>query len=246
MTVSLNSGIASNIQSLLRTLGQVTGKDILLPSSRAFRATIESNDGQALNFRLFSLDQGLAENNTRGNAIASTSLVIPSGGPADLDGATGTAILVSSTVDVTVPTPDVGVAVPVGSSVYATVTTPGGVPKKLTAVRLSDTQIRVSSPGSGYGALLESAGATGINVAGTVDITLANVAGDRFAVVESAAGGSAADHFSVFRVNDTTVRVQAHDAAGALVAGNTSTVKTYNFGQAAHETSTVRWAVIRP
>jgi len=80
--------------------------------------------------------------------------------------------------------------------------------------------------------LLDTAGVSGVNVAGTNDIALANSVGDRLSVLQTLAGGGAADHFSVFRVSATVVRVQAHDAAGALVATNTSTVKVYNFGGA--------------
>ncbi len=244
MTTTLNSGIAPNIATLLRTLAQITGKDIDLTNSSSFRAVLESSDGKALNFRVYPLDQGTP---TTQNATASADLTIPSGGAPDLDGATGTATMAASTIAVTVPTPDNGVAVPVGSSVYATVATGAGKPKLLSAVRTSDTVITISSTGSGFGALLASAGVAATLVASEkADIALANVVGDLLAVELTTTGGTVADHFSVVRVSDSLVKVQAHTAAGALVAGNTALIKVYNLGQAAHETSTVRWAVVRP
>lgn len=88
--------------------------------------------------------------------------------------------------------------------------------------------------------------ANGTCVAGTVDVLMTVVAADRLSVVELATGGDPADHFSVFRKDADEVTVQAHDAAGALVATNTSVVRVYNMGQAADETSSFVWMVRRP
>jgi hypothetical protein len=83
-----------------------------------------------------------------------------------------------------------------------------------------------------YGAVQDSAGVSAALTAGVnATIALANVAGDLLAVKEVATGGGAADHFSVVRVSNSLVKAQAHDAAGALVAGNTSTVRVYTLGQ---------------
>ena len=239
MTTTLNSGIEANIQTLLRTLAQITGKDIDLANSKSFRAVLDCPDGKAINFRVFPLDQGVP---TTQNATASESLDVPTDGPADFDGVSGTTTLVASTKDVTIAG-----GVPTDAVVYATHTTPGGVPKYLAAARKDADEITISSAGDGFGALLDSAGVQGTLAAGHLDtIALANVAGDLLAVKEVTPGGSAADHFSVVRVSDSLVKVQAHDSAGALVAGNTSVVKAYNFGQKGHDTSVVRYAVIRP
>lgn len=79
------------------------------------------------------------------------------------------------------------------------------------------------------GVLVVPAKATGTLVAGELaTIALPNASGDLLAVAQVTAGGSAADHFSAVRVSDTLVKAQAHDAAGALVAGNTSVVAVYN------------------
>lgn len=165
---------------------------------------------------------------------------------ASSDVTTGTATLVASTVDVTVTAPpDGAAAVPVGSLVYATVTTAAGKPKLLSAVRLSDTQIRISSTGSGYGALLESAGVAATLVAGTVDATLANVVGDRLSVALVTPAGTPGV-LSVKRKSATEVTVESWLAGAGIEVLDTSDVKVYNFGQAAQETSLVRWAVVRP
>ncbi len=245
MSTTLHSSMSPQVATLLRQISQTLGADINLQRSPSFKLSIESLNGQDVNFKYHPLDQGPSG---RQNNIRSSAFAVPSGGPADLDGIYGTTTLIGSTKTVTPTAPaEGGVAVPVGSLVFATATTPAGVSKKLTAVRASDTTITISSAGDGYGELLESAGVAGTLVAGEkADIALANAAGDRLSVVETAAGGSAADHFSIVRVSDSLVKVQAHDAAGALVAGNTSTVKVYNFGQKGHDTSLVRWCVVRP
>jgi hypothetical protein len=224
-------------RNLLQTIAQMLGKEFTLTDPQ-FKLLIQGTLDGGLFHQLMG-NGGAAQGEAM---IAVPSLVVPAtDGTLDADIVSGTATLVASTVDVTVTG-----GVPVGSTVYATVETGAGTRKELSAVRLSATQIRISSPGSGFGALLSSASIAPVLVAGTVTTALANVAGDVLAVLESAAGGAAADHFSVVRVSDANIKVQAHDAAGALVAGNTSTVRVYNFGQAAHETSTVRWVVVRP
>lgn len=157
----------------------------------------------------------------------------------------GTATLVASTVTVTVPAPATGVAVPVGSTVYATTTTPAGVAKLLSAVRLSNTQILVSSLGSGFAALAAASGVTGVLVAGTLDTLLANVVGDQLAVILTAAGGTPGV-LSVKRKSATEVTVESWLAGVGLEVLDTSTYKVFNFGQPGHDTSLIRWAVVRP
>lgn len=251
------------------------------------------------------------------------SIMMLDGYLADADGravSTGTATLVASTVTVTVPTPPGGeVPVPVGALVYATVQVMGGIPKMLSAVRISDTQITISSPGEGYGPLLEINGANGTLVAGTVDIVLANVPDDRLSVILVNDNGGTPGVLSVKRKNGTEVTVESWQepvaASGTLVAGtvdialnnavgdelsvrmtnanggtpgvlsvkrknatevtveswlvavglqvldisdvevvnhgastnpDVSDVRVYDFGQPFEDTSTVRWAVVRP
>jgi hypothetical protein len=242
MSNTYNAGMSSPIQHLLDMIAQAMDFDIDLSHSASFRMKIESQDGKSCYVDLAPLDQGKPMRRVHRLADA---LVVPEGGAADFDGAVGTAVMVASTITVTVPTPaEGGAAVPVGSTVYATVTSEGGKPKLLSAVRASDTTITISSPGSGYGALLEAAGVSGDLVAGTVDLALANVAGDRLSAVVVTPGGTPGI-LSVKRKSDTEVTVESWEADGAE-SDDTSTVKAYNFGQAAHETSTVRWAVIRP
>lgn len=244
MTTTFNARTGTRIKNLMELISDALGVDIDLADSASFKAVLESRDGDSITLRVTPLDQGLAMTSS---VISDGEIVLPASGAPDVDASSGTATLVASTVDVTVTTPAHSVAVPAGSTVYATVTTGAGKTKLLSAVRLSDTQIRISSPGSGYGAVLSSAGVNGTLVAGTKsDIALANVAGDLLAVKETTPGGAAADHFSVVRVDNSNVKVQAHDAAGALVAGNTSVVTAFNFAQPAHETSLVRWIVVRP
>ncbi len=245
MASSLPTSTPAPVKNLLYTLAGILGVDFTLLDSR-FRLTLESTqDGSHI---FVALMPGLGGPTQVEKMLKTSAFVLPSGGSADADVSSGTATMVASTIAVTVPTPaEGGAAVPVGSVVYATVTTPGGNVKALSAVRTSDTVITISSTGDGYAALLDSAGVAGTLTAGeNASITLANAAGDLLSVKETAAGGGAAASFTVVRVNNTTVKVQAHDAAGALVATNTSTVKVYNFGAKAHETSTVRWIVVRP
>lgn len=242
MASSFKEGTAAEIQSFFEGIGEQIGADFDFSLSEAFRVTLET-DGTRLIVKPETLSQGFSMRSTN---IAAEDISLPVSGPANLNGATGTAVMVASTVTVTVPDePDGGPAVPTGSSVYATVTTPGGVPKKLTAVRASDSTITISSVGSGYGELLESAGVSGTLVAGTVDITLANAVGDRLAVVMTASGGTPGI-LSVKRKSSTKVTVGSWLAGTGIEVADTSTVKVYNFGQAGHETSTTRWAVVRP
>jgi hypothetical protein len=242
MASSFKTGVAPGIQSFFEGIGEQVGTDFDFSMADAFRVTLET-DGTRLNVKPETLSQGFS---MRSVNIAAEEIDLPVSGPANLNGATGTATMVASTVTATVPDePDGGAAVPVGSSVYATVTTPGGVPKKLAAVRATDSTITISSAGSGYGELLESAGVSGALVAGTKDLTLANAVGDRLAVVMTASGGTPGV-LSVKRKSATEVTVESWLAATGIQVLDTSTVKVYNFGQAAHETSTVRWAVVRP
>lgn len=261
VTNTFNSGTDPKIVSLLDTLSTMLGVSINLANSKSFIALVESNDGKSVNFTVRPRDNSSpnapsSEVGSESGGFAAKSYGIPSGlitdpasGSADLDGAVGTATLVGSTVTVTVPAPaDGGVAVPVGSTILATVVTSGGKPKLLSAVRASATQITISSPGVGYGALLESAGVVSpAMTAGVVTVTLANVAGDRLAAENKTPGGTPGACYSCQSAGGgTQVLVNSQTAAGALQVLDTSTVTVYNFGQSADETSTVNWAVIRP
>lgn len=245
MSNTISTDIQAPLRSFMQTLFQQLGIDGVSLVSKKFKMTLESPDGQRIFAQLMQARGGafLVEATKLG-----ADLVVPEGGAADLDGETGTTTLVASSKVVTVTPPaEGGAAVPVGSLVYAIHTTPAGVAKPLTAVRTDDDTITISSIGDGYAAKLDSTGVDGTLVAGHKDdIALANVAGDLLAVKEKTAGGSAADHYSIVRVSNTLVKVQAHDAAGALVAGNTAVVTAHNFGQKGHDTSLVRWVVIRP
>jgi hypothetical protein len=239
-----NANTDPKIKYLLQGILQATGTtDVDLSGSASFKAVLETRDGKNLSVKVIPLDQGVCHSTVK---VTGTDLVVPSGGTADFDGAYGTAVMVASTITVTVPVPDVGVAVPTGSLVYASVTTPGGNTKRLVAVRASDTQITISSAGSGYNNLLESAAVDATLIAGTKTFALANVVGDRLVAVEKTAGGGAAAYFGILRSSDANVIVNAQSADKSFAVTNTSVVTAYNFGQAAHETSTVRWVVIRP
>lgn len=238
MASSLPTAMGTPTKSLLETIAQILGVDFTLLDNQ-FKLTIQGvPDGGVY----ASLQP--ANGQTQVDKFLSTgSFAVPANeGTLDADIVSGTSALVASTVDITIAG-----GVPVGSAVYATVQSAAGTAKLLSAVRLSATQIRVSSPGSGFGALLSSAAVSAVLAAGVnATVALANVAGDVLAVQETATGGTAADHFSIVRVSDSLVKVQAHNSAGALVGTNTSTVSAYNFGQAAHETSTIRYVVVRP
>jgi hypothetical protein len=75
---------------------------------------------------------------------------------------------------------------------------------------------------------------------------MAVTAGDVVAVREITAGGVAAACWSANRKSATEVTINAQAAAGALANTNTSVVRAYKIGAPAVETSSVRWAVIRP
>ena len=239
MTATLSSSNPAKLNSFLETIAQILGVDITLLEGNfklEFQAIGSGNELYAV------LRPGAGGPSQIERLIKTAALVIPETDALDADTVSGTTTLVASTKDVAIAG-----GVPVGSSVYAIATTPAGKHKPLTAVRKDADEITISSAGDGYAALLDSAGVSGALVAGVkADLALANVAGDLLAVKETAAGGDAADHFSVVRVSDTEVKAQAHDAAGALVAGNTSTVKVYNFGAKGHDTSLVRYIVSRP
>lgn len=182
-----------------------------------------------------------------------THITISSGGDgyaALLESAGVSDTLVAGTKDLTL-------ANAAGDRLSVVKTADGGTPGDLyTVVRKSDTEVTVKS-----WTIPVASSATAL-VAGTKDIALVNAVGDKLTVRETASGGTAADHFSVKRKSGTEVTVQAHDSAGDFVDSNTSTVivtndgpatsadtstvKVYNFGQKAHETSTVTYAVIRP
>lgn len=244
MSNSFNSGTATQVQNFFSTLFNMLGVSTAdLSQSASFRTLVETRDGSSVTYAVTPLDRGVS---LTGEPILSSDLVVPTSGSADLDGAVGTATLVASTVTATVPTPtDGSAAVPVGSTVYATVETAAGKPKLLSAVRASDSTITISSTGSGYGALLESAGVTGTLVAGELDVTLTNAVGDRLCVALVTSHGTAGV-LSVKRKSGSEVTVQSWLAATGIQVLDISDIIVYNFGQAAQETSTVRWAVIRP
>lgn len=235
---------------LIGVIASLLGVQVDLSQWSGWKLTIESPTGQGAQARLQPRGPGAGGPTLIERWIEDSAFVVPAGTTQVIDAGIesgASSALVASTLDIVVPNAEDGSAgCPVGSLVYATVASAAGKPKLLAAVRKDDNTITVSSSGSGFGAVLDSAGVSGTCVASTVDIALANVAGDQFTIKETTPGGTAADHFSAFRVNDTTVRVQAHTAAGALVAGNTSVVKVHNVGQVGHETSTVRWVVVRP
>ena len=187
--VTVPSGMNSQITGLLQTIATSFGSDINLADSTTFDMQLRCTDGQNISMKVTPLYQGFSV-----KVSPTSSLTVPASGGATLDGVYGTAVMVASTIDVTVTAPSDGeVAVPVGALVYATVTTPGGATKKLSAVRKDNSTITISSAGSGYANLLESAGVAGTNVAGTCTVSLANVAGDRLCVAEVSTGGTAAD-----------------------------------------------------
>ena len=154
-------------------------------------------------------------------------------------------------------TKDIALANVAGDLLAVKQTAAGGTPLDTwDVIRKDDTEVTVT-------ARKNRVLGTGALVAGVkTDIALVNAVGDALSVRETAAGGAAADHFSVVRTNGATVKVQAHNAAGALVAGNTSTVevidhgpavsadtstvKVFNFGAKGHDTSLVRYIVSRP
>ncbi len=244
MTTSVfGTGTSARVENLFQAISELTGVVFNFGLTKAFRVTLETNDGENVVVRPASLGAGVKQS---ASIVQGPSLAVPASGAPDMAGSEGTATLVASTVTVTVPTPEDGnVPVPVGSTVYATVTTEAGAAKRLSAVRASDTTITISSPGSGYAALLESAVAAETLVAGTVDVTLANLVGDRLVVALNVAAGTPGV-LSVKRKSATEVTVQSWLDATGIQALDTSTVKVYNFGAAAHETSTVRYAVIQP
>lgn len=178
------------------------------------------------------------------------TIVMLDGYLADADGravSTGTAVLAESMVNVTVPAPPGDeVPVPVGALVYATMDVVGGIPKVLSAYRLNDTQIHIESPGLGYGPLLEVNGADGTLVGGTIDIVMANVPDDRLSVILMNDNGGTPGVLSVKRKNAIEVTVESWLAGAGIQVLDVSDVRVYDFGQPFQDTSTVRWAVVRP
>lgn len=245
MANSFHANTHPRLVNLVNTLAAIFGVTFDFGKDPAFRIILESPDGSGLN--VIPQGQPSGQQNYP-SQVSPNAFAIPTQGPANASVSSGTTTLVASTKTVTVDAPADGVTpVPAGSTVYATVTTPAGVTRVLSAVRASDTTITISSPGSAYKAVtLADNGATGVLVAGTVDVTLDNAVGDLLSVRESVAGGTAAAGFSVKRKNATEVTVFAHKADGSVETLNTSTVQVFNHGTAATETSLVRWAVVRP
>lgn len=227
-------------RNLLQTIAQMLGKEFTLTDPQ-FKLLIQGTRDGGLFHQL--MGNGGA---TQGEAMISVpDLVVPAtDGTLDADITSGTATLVASTVDVTVPG-----GVPVGSTVYATVTTPAGNTKSLVAVRKSATEITISSPATGATAFKNLAATDGVATAalsgGTIDRALANVAGDHLVVVRLASAGTPGV-LSVKRKSDTEVTVESWLAGSGLQVLDTSTCTVYNLGQLAHETSLVRWVVVRP
>jgi len=234
---TFHSGTAAPVRTLVSSIFQMLGLTYDLSRSPSFRVVIDCPDGVGLAVTPSQYEGGPP---FRTIQVPPTALQVPSGGGTlDKDVSEGTTTLVASTKDVTVDCPT-------GSTVYAAVTTGAGKTKQLTAARVDDSTIRISSPGDGYAALLESAGVAGTLVAGTTDIALANVAGDRLAVVMEDDNGGTPGVLSVKRKSNTEVTVESWVDGTGVQALDVSDVKVYNFGQKGHETSVVRWAVVRP
>lgn len=222
-----NDGTNPKIQKMLDTISQMMGVSFDFTNSASMRVTIESSDGQTAHIRATPLDRG---DSLRTTFVPGSEVDVPSGGAADIDGEAATGSLVASKLDLTIPDPsEGGEAVPSDAILYAMATSPLGVAKAVHAERLSATQVRVASDGPGYAGPLEMDTVLATLIAGTLDVTtaVAPLATDLLFIEEISSGGSAADHFSAFRLDATDVTIQAHDAAGALVAGNTSVVRVH-------------------
>ena len=234
MTSSFHTKTAAPVRTAMASIFQMLGIEYDFSGSPSFKVSLDCRDGDSVTVDASAYESGAVYHS---QVVPPYSIAVPAGGGTlDADMSSGTAVMVASTIAITVPQPADGltVAVPVGSTVWATVTTPGGVPKKLVAARTSNTQITVSSAGSGYGALLESAGVVGTlapftgHVSGKVDVTLANAVGDRLGVVVDTEHGTPGV-LSVKRVNGTTVRIESWpeplSLTDTLVAGTkTSTM----------------------
>jgi hypothetical protein len=231
MAITFNSGTAPNIQTFVETIYQMLGQTALdLSHSASFKLELVSLNGTDLTARLSPLDQGA--NPTKVKITLPSNVVVPTGGPADLDGAYGSAVMANSTVDVTVPAPAFGGdAVPTTALLTAWQTTEGGVVKPLDVYRVDASTIRICSKGKSFVSPIDCDAQLGICVAGTIAVTMNETAavGDLIHVEEVTAGGAAAGHFSGYRSGASAITVFAHDAAGALVAGNTSTVRITKF-----------------
>lgn len=230
MAWSWNSGTAPNIQTFIETIYQMMGQSSLdLAKSSSFKLVLESRNGMDLTAQMFPLDQGI--NPTKVKITLPSSLSVPTGGPADIDGAYGTGTLANSTVDITVPTPSEGVAVPSTAVLLAWQTSEAGIPQPLDVYRVDSSTIRVCSKGKSFRSPVDCDTQEGVNVAGTVAITMneAAAAGDLIHVEEVTAGGDAAAYYSGYRSGASAITVFAHDAAGAKVAGNTATVRVHKF-----------------
>jgi len=241
MSNAYSNKTSESVRSVLQSVMHAAGVTTLdLSNSPSFKLVLESRDGQSLSYSLTPYGAG----QSMSGLVRGAYLAVPgSGGAADLDGAYGTGVMVGNTLDITVPaTPEGLDPVPADAIIYAVKTTAGGKPKSLNAVRLSATQIRVYSDGTGYSGPNEVDTVPATLVAGTRDITtnVAPATTDLLFVEQVTAGGGAAQHYAAFRKDATDITIQAYSAAGALVATNTATVRAHKFpvGAAAAATAT--------
>ena len=231
MANQFSSSMSPSVRAALQTVLQMAGITTLdLTNSPSFKLVAESRDGVSMSFRVTPQDHGLAVK----GFLQDYELDVPKGGGGlDIDGAYGMSTMVSSTIDITVPSPaEPGQeAVPKGAYIGAIATTVGGVPHALYAERVDANTIRVSSKGSAYAGINEADSVSVALVAGTKDIAtnVAPLTTDLLYVEQITAGGDSATHYSAVRKNATEITLFAHDAAGALVAGNTATVRAHKF-----------------
>lgn len=215
MASTFNSGTNSKLAGIISTIASMLGVEFDFSNSKGFHIQLDTTDGDTLVVRGQPDDQGSAFQKT---AVPSTDMADAGGHSSALTAGAATINLANA----------------VGDRLSVVKTATGGTAgDRYSVARVDASSVAVKSH-------VDATTASSALVAGTKDITLANLVGDRLAVLETVAGGTAAASFSVSRVNATTVRVQAHDAAGAFVAGNTSTVKVINSGpDTSLDTSTV-------
>lgn len=230
MTISISANVPAPVRSLLYTVLQALGPDAanaVIDDDAKFKLTLQSLGGKAVHA---SLQKGGGPFQVEG-VIKAGALVVPEGGAAEGDVSFGSTTLVTSYKDITVTAlPEGGDPIPEGAVIYAIASTRAGVAKALRVERVSASVFRIHSEGNGFSGPLVADTASGALTSGTADYAMvgAVTAGDLFWVEEISTGGDPADHFSAFRKDADEITVQAHDAAGALVATNTSTVRVHN------------------
>lgn len=229
MAITWNAGTSGKIRTLIGTVWQMLGQSNLnLANSASFRMVLESRNGDDLYAQVIPLDKGVTPDPVK--ITNPVTLVTPSGGAADIDGAYGTAALVNSVVSVTVPSPsEGGAAVPDTALLLAWPTIPAGVVAPLNVWKTSDTTIKISSKGKTFAPAGDADTKNQALVAGTAAITMneAVATTDLIFVEQVSAGGDAANHYSGYRSGANAITVFAHTAAGAAVAGNTATVRVH-------------------